>query len=167
MDILLDWIKHNLSMSGFILKSYYRAAVPVNSVEVQQLICKHPALIELDLPNYRFTVDDAISVICELNLLEKFRFQMLRSDYTYFKNQLSGCMANKGMWLWALKLYCRNIKSLKKIIVEKIERHICVFSYSTFMFCHILNHKKKLKRTKFIGRVSFYLGIGFDQFGTL
>lgn len=86
---LLDWIKHNLSMSGLIVKSYYRAAVPVNSEEVQQLICKHPALIELDLPNYRFTVDDAISVICELNLLEKFRFQMLRSDYTYFKNQLS------------------------------------------------------------------------------
>lgn len=89
MNALLDWIKFDPRISKLFVKEWdLKETIDVDSDEVQQLITEHPALVELDLYNYQFNVDDAITMIRELSSLKQFRFRMNLSDYTYFVNQL-------------------------------------------------------------------------------
>lgn len=56
--------------------------------EVQRLINEHPLLVELYLPNYKFTVANLLLVIRQLNSLKKFYFQLNDvSEYEHFSTQ--------------------------------------------------------------------------------
>lgn len=87
---LLTMIKDCPSIAAFEYCLYHSQCIPVNSDEVQRIIAECPALIELQLTDYRFTADDAIEIVHQLNSLKEFVFQMENAEYTKLAAQMEG-----------------------------------------------------------------------------
>lgn len=90
---LLTMIKDCPSIISFVYILSKIDLIPVNPTEVERIVAKLPALIELNLPDYRFACDDAIALIRQLNSLEQIEFQMEEAKCADLKSQL-----DDGMW---------------------------------------------------------------------
>lgn len=64
--------------------------IPVNTTEVDRIVNECPALNELELPDHRFTANDTVTLIRQLNSLKTFQFQMANSERTELVSQLNG-----------------------------------------------------------------------------
>lgn len=94
---LLDLIKDKPLITTVV--AWSNIDEQVYSPEVKQIVDEHSALVELDLPCYRFGIADAIALIRPLKSLQKITFQMQQTDYLDFVPQL------KGKWKAARKRF--------------------------------------------------------------
>lgn len=80
MDKLLQIIKSNTAITKLNVKLSYDDydTCLVDSTDVEQLINEHPSLVELNLPQYEFSVENGIKMVQRLNALKKFNFWMFR-----------------------------------------------------------------------------------------
>lgn len=81
----LDFVISNRSLLKLTVSNGHHLIV-MTTCGVNRLIKEHRILVELNLPQYRFTADDAIAVIRGLNSLRKFRFQP--KDFTEYGHLL-------------------------------------------------------------------------------
>lgn len=90
LNTLLNFIKGN-SMIGNLKVSMTRYSMAVTSMEVARVVIEHPSLVALDFNAYEFTADDAIVLIQQLVMLEKFTCIMdIQTEYDSFAAQLDG-----------------------------------------------------------------------------
>lgn len=93
IDELLAMIKDSPAIIGFGYSLRETGCIPVTSEDIQRIASEHPALIELQLPDYRFTAGDAVALIRQHNSLNGFGFQMKFPEYRNLVAQLYG-----GQW---------------------------------------------------------------------
>lgn len=88
LNTLLNIIEDKPSIEMiFLLMSTY--CWTVKSSELQRLVNEHPSLIEIDLRNYKFTVNNVLSLIGQLNFLQRFEFQLTNfSEYAHMVSRL-------------------------------------------------------------------------------
>lgn len=101
IEAMLDLIKDNRFITKLVWWMHHDKVV--NASEVGQLICKHPALIELDLKFYRFKADDAIALFRQLKSLKKINFRTRYLEYFDFESQLDDdweCCVDFLDWQW-------------------------------------------------------------------
>lgn len=78
LNELLDMISENKSISKLTIdtmRDSFRVK-DVNAVELNQFVREHPLIERLDFHDYRFTGDEAIMFIYQLNALEQFKFEV-------------------------------------------------------------------------------------------
>lgn len=75
LNTLLNIIEDKSAIEKLVL-TMDRYCPTVKPMEIQRLINEHPLLIELDLKNVRFTIDNVLDLICRLNFLKTFFFQL-------------------------------------------------------------------------------------------
>lgn len=87
---LLDLIKNNPSISKLRASEGYGH---VSLAEVQRLVNKHPALVELDLESYHFLPDEVVALTRQLGSLKLFQFytqvNYLSDERSHFESQLA------------------------------------------------------------------------------
>lgn len=75
LNSLLNVIKTN-KMLHRLTVAMTQYSMTVMEFEIMRLIREHSALVELNLPTYEFTVDNAIGVIGQIEPLKKFNFKI-------------------------------------------------------------------------------------------
>lgn len=75
LNSLLNLIKTN-KMLHRLTVAMTQYSMTVMEFEIMRLIREHSALVELNLPTYEFTVDNAIGVIGRIEPLRKFNFKI-------------------------------------------------------------------------------------------
>lgn len=74
LNEILDLINGNPSLSKLSKSEAYGKEIGVDAAEVNRLVNERTLMEELILWNHRFTVDDAIMLISQLNSLKRFEF---------------------------------------------------------------------------------------------
>lgn len=64
----------------FNISDHGKCLYDLNTLEVQQLISQHPALVELNLPLYRVKAGDIIQLVHQLSLLKTFQCRIHRDS---------------------------------------------------------------------------------------
>lgn len=90
LDTLLDVIGLNPSLEELDYDLRKRKLITASAAVSHRIITDYPALTRLELPNYRFTANDAMLVAMLHGSLKKFLFQMHKSQFELMKTQLNG-----------------------------------------------------------------------------
>lgn len=87
MSVLSNMIAENPSITKFWISSRYE--IPVTTNELSQFANERSAMIDLDLPRYVISVEDAVQFIRQLHSLKRFSFKLRgRTEYDRLVEQL-------------------------------------------------------------------------------
>lgn len=94
LNTLLNIIEEKpaLEVLALMMDKYCTTPKPT---EIQRLINEHPLIVELDLMNFKFTIDNALDLLRQLNRLKTFCFQLTDpSEYLQIGTRLDGTQWN-------------------------------------------------------------------------
>lgn len=74
IDTMLDFIKDNNQSIDKLDLTYQFGEIAVDATTVQRLINQHPSLVELNLPNHHFAVNDVITLTQQRKSLKRFGY---------------------------------------------------------------------------------------------
>lgn len=83
---LLDLISGNPSVYKMEIIANY---TDVHMIELDRFVAEHPMIVELKFGSYRFTADDAINFIRQLDSLKHFEFSFKDEDESEFDRLLN------------------------------------------------------------------------------
>lgn len=91
IDTLLGMIVDNPMLTKLMVLAYFHWKRPshMDAGDLRRLAREHPALVELELQCFQFTVDNAIALIQQLKALRMFRFMVTQSEYTKLNSELN------------------------------------------------------------------------------
>lgn len=105
MTELLDMIDGNPSILKLLTLSGFCGEV--NTCESRRLAIEHSLMAELDIGGYKFKAADAINLIRQLNLLEKFQIEFqTNKDRNQFLYQVTNEWQYEKLNRFAIKLDC-------------------------------------------------------------